>query len=378
MATAGFLRAGPATPLPAPAAGGPQWSFSEADERAHEFLVELVGERDLVEFHDDPVEHTRANGLLLLFTPEVQQVFESHLARMPEPRVAAWRDLLAGGASSEAFGPLTLQEQLDERQVDEALQAGRKQRSINLALGALVLLAVVGGGFATWRAFLRDEPRTSGAFRFDALDEDPAQAAVTGGPPVAEAALTEPLSTRVAVEAGEGAAMDRVTDAADEAFPVAPGAVWASVFQYAKQRSAGRDRPRGFVATSCLRASVVTADLRPLDTVTHGPCTAPVGRSAVVGCQGPTAVLLDLRIPEGEVALPEGGTGFAEAIRVQLIGEDPAFELVSLRATIAVGGSDGAVTVPRFGGETGDELTFDLGDGHIGTCTLTGDLPPRR
>jgi len=84
--------------------------------------------------------------------------------------------------------------------------------------------------------------------------------------------------------------------------------------------------------------------------------------------------LLDLEIPAGEVALPEGGTGFADAVRVQLVGDDAAYEVLTLRGTIAVGGKD-PVVVPRFGGEIGDEVEFDLLADRVGVCTITGDLP---
>lgn len=372
--TSGFLRAGNEPNVPPPADPGDTWSFDEADERAHEFLVVVAGERTMPEYLDDPVEHARANGLMLLFSEAVMSSFETYLARMPEPRVEAWRDLIAGGASSEAFGPLTLQEQLDERQVSEALQKGRKQRIVNLAVGAVVLVALVAGGIVLWNVFLAEEARTEGAFRFDGDDEPPEVAARTGGPPIAREELTVGLSDPVAVAAGSGSESDRITAAPLSDFPYSPGSIRASLFQYAGSGHVVFVGPEGFTETACLRASVVTADLRPLDTVTAGPCAQPVGRPASVGCLGPSAILLDLEIPPGEVQLPEGGTGFAEAVRVQFIADDADYEVLTLRATIEVGG-DEPVDVPRFGGEVGEELEFDLSAGRIGTCTITGDLP---
>ena len=377
MVTSGFLRAGDAPNVPPPADDGPGWSFAEADERAHEFLVFVAGERTMAEFLDDPVEHARANGLMLLFSNEVMASFESYLARMPEPRVAAWRDLIAGGASSEAFGPLTLQEQLDEEQVTEALLKGRRQRTINLAVGAVVLVVALVGGVVAWNTFLTDEERTEGAFRFEGQDEPPEVAARTGGPPVADETLTIALTDPVSVAAGPGAEADRIVAAPLTDFPFTPGEIRASLFQYAGSGHVVFVGPDGFTDTACLRASVVTGDLRPLDTVTTGPCGQPVGRPATVGCLGPSAVLLDLEIPPGEVQLPEGGTGFAEAVRVQVVGDDPAYEVLTLRGTIAVGGDEPAA-VPRFGGEVGDELEFDLGGDRVGTCTITGELPGGR
>lgn len=374
LVTSGFLRAGSEPNVPPPADDGPEWTYDEADERAHEFLLAVAGERTMPEFLDDPVEHARANGLMLLFSEEVMASFETYLERMPEPRAEAWRDLIAGGASSEAFGPLTLQEKLDERQVSEALQKGRKQRLINLAIGGAATIVVLVGLVVVWNTFLTEDPRTEGSFRFGDDDEPPEVAARTGGPPVASEALTVSLSDPVAVEAGEGAEAERIVDAPLSDFPYAPGAVRASLFQYAGSGHVVFVGPEGFAGSACLRASVVTADLRPLDTVTTGPCTQPVGRPASIGCLGDTAILLDLEIPSGEVSLPEGGTGFADGVRLQIVGDDPAYEVLTLRATIEVGG-DEPVDVPRFGGEIGEELEFDLGADRVGRCTITGDLP---
>lgn len=353
---------------------GPTWTYDEADEHAHRFLTAIAGGRDVTESLADPVEHARVNSLMLLFSSEVSEVFESYLARMPEPRVEAWRDLIAGGASSEAFGPLTLQETLDEQQVDEALQSGRKQRIVNLAVAGVALLVAIVGGVVAWNVFLAEDERTEGSFRFDGIDDPPEVAALTGGPPVANPALTATLRDVVAVAAGEGAEADRIAQPLVAEFDLAPGAVSASLFQYAGAGQVVLVGPDGFAEQSCLRASVVTNDLRPLDTVTFGRCAQPVGRSAVVGCAGPTAVLLDLSIPSGEVGLPEGGTGFADAVRVQIVGDNPDYEVLTVRGTIAVGGEE-AVDVPRFGGEPGDDITFDLGEGRVGTCVITGDLP---
>lgn len=374
MVTSGFLRAGNEPNVPPVAPVGPPWSFDEADEKAHEFLVVVAGERTMPEYIDDPVEHARVNGLMILFSEEVMASFETYLTRMPEPRADAWRDLIAGGASSEAFGPLTLQEQLDERQVTDALQKGRKQRVVNLVVGAVVMVALVVGGVVLWNEFLVEEGRTEGAFRFDGDDVPPEEAARTGGPPIASEELTVGLSDPVAVEAGAGAEAARIVQAPFSAFPFTPGAIRASLFQYAGSGHVVFVGPDGFTETACLRVSVVTSELRPLDTVTAGPCAQPVGRDATIGCLGPSAVLLDLDIPPGEVALPEGGTGFADAVRVQVVGDDADYEVLTLRGTIEVGG-DEPVVVPRFGGEVGDELEFDLSADRVGTCTITGDLP---
>lgn len=325
--------------------------------------------------HTDPIEHARANGLMILYSAEAADAFETVLARMPEPREAAWRDLIAGGASSEAFGPLTLQEHLDEKQVDDALAAGRKQRIINLVVGLVVIMIVGGGGFFAYDQFLTEEQRTQGAIQFADTSEPPEVAAVEGGPPITEAAVTAGLADTVAVAAGEGPVEDRIVTAAFSDFPHPPGSMRASLFQYAGSGHVVIVGPAGFTDDVCLRASVVTGDLRPLDTVTTGPCADPVGRPAVVGCVGPSAILLDLQIPEGGVELPEGGVGFADAVRIQLIADGgERYETLTVRGTIQVDPAAGVI-IPRFGGDAGDVLSFDLGAGRSGTCTLTGDYP---
>lgn len=375
VVTTGFLRAGD-QPIRLPVAPeGVTYTPHEADEAAREFFAALVGERELEHHLEDPVEHARANGLMLLFSDGVDELFEAHLLAMPPAHQERWRDLIAGGARSEAFGPLTLQERLDERQVESALVAGRRQRMVNSLIALVVVAALGGGGWWAYQEFGVEEERDRGALQFEATDEPASDAALEGGPPVVEAALTTTISDTVAVLAGSGPITDRVTTAPFAAYPYPPGALAASLFQYAGAGHVVVVGPTGFVDVACLRVSVVTSGLRPLDTVTHGPCVDPVGRTPAVGCVGPSALLLSLDIPAGEVELPEGGTGFADAVRVQLVADQPAeYDVLSQRATIAVDpGSD--VVIPRFGGAVGDELTFDLGGGKVGTCTLTGDLP---
>ena len=102
VVTTGFLRAGD-QPIRLPVAPeGATYTSQEADEAAREFFGALVGERDLEHHLDDPVEHARANGLMLLFSDGVDELFETHLKAMPPAQQARWRDLIAGGARSEA------------------------------------------------------------------------------------------------------------------------------------------------------------------------------------------------------------------------------------------------------------------------------------
>ena len=375
MVTTGFFRAG-TDPIRLPKAlEGPEYTAEQATAAAHEFFAALAGDRELLEHHDDPIEHARANGLMMLFSHGVAEVFETHLVRMEPDLQAQWRDLIAGGARSEAFGPLTLQERLDERAVEEALVTGRKQRLVNIVVGLVLVGALGAGAWWGWQEFGVEEARTQGALQFGDLDEAPDAAALAGGAPVVEPLLTTALSETVSVLAGEGPASERVTTAPFSRYPFPPGALAASVFQYANAGHVVVVGPPGFVDVACLRVSVVTSDLRPLDTVTHGPCVDPIGREAVVGCVGPDAVLLALDIPTGAVELPEGGTGLADAIRLQLVADGaPDYEVLSIRGTIEVD-PDSGVVIPRFGAQVGEDVVFDVGAGRVGSCTITGNLP---
>ena len=375
IVTTGFFRAG-TDPIRLPkAVEGPLYTPEQASMAAHEFFRALAGDRELLEHHEDPVEHARANGLMMLFSHGVAEVFETHLARMEPDLQGRWRDLIAGGARSEAFGPLTLQERLDERSVEQALVTGRRQRVVNLLVGVVLLGAVGAAAWWGWQEYGVQEERTQGALQFGEVDDGVDAEATAGGPPVAEPLLTTVLADTVSVLAGEGPVADRVTVAPFARYPYPPGALGASVFQYANAGHVVIIGPPGFADLACLRVSVVTSDLRPLDTVTHGPCGDPVGRLATVGCRGTDAILLALDIPSGTVDLPEGGTGFADAIRLQLVADGaPEYEVLSIRGTIQVD-PDSGVTIPRFGGEVGESITFDIGSGRVGTCILTGELP---
>jgi hypothetical protein len=97
-------------------------------------------------------------------------------------------------------------------------------------------------------------------------------------------------------------------------------------------------------------------------------------RTATVGCVSDTTIMLDLRLPEGEVGLEEGGTAAVSAVRVKLVGNSPAYETISLNGQISVpAGSD--VTVPSFGGAVGETVNFDVsaatGAPVVGSCVLS-------
>ena len=71
---------------------------------ARQFFEALASGRELEHDDPDPVEFARVNGLMVLFNEGVRVVFETHLERMPHDLEARWRELIAGGARSEAIG----------------------------------------------------------------------------------------------------------------------------------------------------------------------------------------------------------------------------------------------------------------------------------
>ena len=313
---------------------------------------------------------------MVLFNAGVRAVFESHLERMPTDIEARWRDLIAGGARSEAFGPLTLQERLDERQVETALVAGRRQRVVNLFVTLVLIVGVAVGASWGWQEFGPGEDRTRGALQFAGTDEPADVAAIEGGPPVAEPALSTTLSDPVSVLA------------AAVLSPIGSRRRRSCDFRTHRARSERRSssaRTRAMSPSSARPGSPTThacgsgrhRGTSSADTVTHGPCVETIGRDATVGCIGDTAILLALDIPTGEVALPEGGTGFADAIRLQLVADGaPDYEVLTVRGTIEVD-PDSDIVIPRFGGQIGETIMFDTGAGRSGTCNLTGDFPRR-
>ncbi|RMH67262.1 MAG: hypothetical protein D6683_17980, partial [Actinomyces sp.] len=161
----GFFRVEPGPRVLPRAPEGPVWDDEEADAALLAFLTALAGDRATTP-HPDPLEFARANDLLLLFDADAHEAFETHLARLPEARAARWRDLLAGGTSSEAFGPLTLQERLDEQEVERSLRAGRRQRIVNLSVAGVLLVGLAVTIVVGWRSLTGGERRTEGRLRF--------------------------------------------------------------------------------------------------------------------------------------------------------------------------------------------------------------------
>ena len=358
---------------------GPHWSEREAERQIRVCLLRLAGDRPL-EHHDDPVDFARENDLLLLFGPDEEEAFAKLALRFPEEVVAQWATLLAGGDRSEAFGPRSRAERRDEASIEQSIKLGVRKRALTML--AVVLFATI--GFLVIRSALEEAPvdRSDRALRFATTSQnrdlgnpgDP-DAPVTGGPPVAEPLLVVGLDHLVAVAVGEGAVEDRIRLSVDEGIlPVPAGGVAASVFEH-RGGQVALVGPGGWVEAACVRASVVTEVLRPLDVVlfgsSQGACPVALeGRPAVATCRGTDALIIEIDIPQGEVDLVEGGIGWAEGIRISLEFTAPGWEKLSLRGTIVVPSGAEAVAIPSFGGEPGDEVTIDLGEGRTGTCTL--------
>ena len=378
-----FRRGGVTSPVAGmPTPSGGRWTGSEADEQIRAFLVRLAGDRDLVH-RDDPVELLRENDLLLLFGPEEETAFADLALRFPEETVTRWATLLSGGNRSEAFGPRSRSERRDEASLLREFQVGLRKR----ALGGLLLVAVlVVLGYGA-RSLLVDGPedRSDRALRFTGSsledgDEQPT-GRVEGGPPVAEPSLVAVADRVVAVLRGEGPVEGRIRlDAPDSDLPVRPGSLLATVFEH-RGGQVAIVGPEDWWAGTCVRITVATSSLRPLDVVVHeveeDACPDGLGgREARVTCVGRSVLMLAVDIPQGEVELDEGGLGWAEVIRFGVESAPEAtskWEVLAVRGAIAVADPDAdggvGVAVPAFGGAPGDVVTVEVG-GATGDCTL--------
>ena len=279
-------------------------------------------------------------------------------------------------AGIDAFAPMTSEEADAEQRVTQALRGAARRRLV----GVLVALLVLGGLAAGAKILadrLGDEEPTAGGLVFEAIDE--ADAAVLG-PPVAEPLLVTRLGTIVAVRAGEGPAESRIDAGVDRALlPVAPDSLAATVFSAHDGGQVLVTGPEGWLASGCVRASVVTDRLRAFDAVyyepTPGACASTaIGRPADVVCSGPTTVVLGLRIPSGPVELEEGGTGGVDSIRVAVAASREGYDEVSVRGAIGVPAGAGAVSIPAYSAAPGTTIEVPLGEGGgglIGSCTIS-------
>ena len=364
---------------------GRRWTTSEADRQLRAFLTRLAGDRRLAH-RTDPTDLVRENDLLLLFGPEEEEAFAKLALRFPDETVAQWATLLSGGDRSEAFGPRSRAERRDETVIARDLTRGLRKR----VAGTALLLVVVAVGVLGGRSLLETTPgdRTDRSLRFSTAQgqgggEDPGDVRLVGGDPVADPALVAVAETVVAVLRGDGPLEERIMLSVPWAeLPIRPGTLAATVFEHGGGQVA-LVGPDGWVDRACIRVSVVTGRFRPLDTVLHmgSDATCPaglVGRRAEVTCLGSAALVLAINIPQGEVSLIEGGTGWAEAVRFGVespVAPSGRWETLAVRGMIAVPVGAESVAVPSFGGGAGDELAMDLGaDGrgrHQATCTLS-------
>ena len=369
-----------------PVRRGTRLNANEADRQIRAFLAQLAGERQL-EFRADPVEMARENDLLLLFGPEEEEEFARLALTFPDETVKRWATLLSGGNRSEAFGPRSRAERRDEAAVARELQTAVLRR----VLGGLLVLALLVVSFLGLRALVGrgsdGGPGPGLRFAQPIAGEPQSQEghSVAGGPPIAEPALTAVADRIVAVVRGGGPIAERIrllVPAAD--LPILVGSVSAAVFQY-DQGQIALVGPEGWVERSCVRVSVTTKELRPLDVVRHAGLRADcpagmVGRDPRVTCLGSSVLILAIEIPQKDrpKELPEGGVGWAEKVRFGV--ETPSkvgdpWEVLAVRGTIEVPVGAEDVVIPRFGGAPGDELTVDLGDGadrpRAGTCRLS-------
>jgi hypothetical protein len=360
---------------------GPPWTPEEAREQVRRFLDVLADGRPILEENPDPLEYAQRNGLLLLIGPDEERALARLARRMPREMAVAWRDALRGGHASDAFGPLSEPERLDEARVEAELRSGRITRKRNLiALGVLVVIVVVAGVFLLTRG--DDAEETSGSISFDATEEPASGNLREGPPPAVQPQLLVRLEQPVAVAAGTGPVETRIVvspPATD--LPQPPGAVAATLFRYNGSGQVVLVGPSGWLTSACIEVSPISQGLRPFETAFHetapGACPEGPRRAATVGCVSDTTIMLDLRLPEGAVGLEEsleGATATVSAVRVKLVGNSPAYESISVNGQITVPeGSE--VTVPTFGGAAGETVNFDVsaatGAPVVGSCVLS-------
>jgi hypothetical protein len=360
---------------------GGRWTDAEADQQIRSFLVRLAGGRQLVH-RDDPVELLQENDLLLLFGPEEETAFADLALRFPEETVTRWATLLSGGNRSEAFGPRSRAERRDEASLVREFQVGMRKRVMGgtLLLGVLVLV-----GFGA-RALLANEPedRSDRSLRFSGstitdVDGEPVLR-LEGGPPVAEPTLIASADRVVAVLRGDGPPENRIwLDVPEADLPVRPGLLLATVFEH-RGGQVALVGPEDWWVGACVRVTVATESLRPLDVVVHeseeGACPDGLGgRVAQVTCVGRAVLMLGVDIPQGGVELDEGGLGWAETIRFGIEAAPDAaskWEVLSVRGAITVADASGTgeISVPAFGGAPGDVVPVEIG-GATGECALT-------
>ncbi|NNE73791.1 MAG: hypothetical protein HKN26_09020 [Acidimicrobiales bacterium] len=281
----------------------------------------------------------------------------------------------SGASSSDERIARFLHDDLDEGRLDADLQF-RARRLRRLGLLGLVLVA---GGVAAWFAFADDdEPavREQTGLNFAVVEDDPAVPTGVVSPVEIDARLVTRLATPVVVREGDEARTDRVEiDPPDQILPIEPGTVVAGLARFGSTGRLLLVGPPGWMGDACVTAQVTSTALRPLSSVYFAPdpesCPSePVGTEAPVVCEGTTTAVIEIDVPQGEVALAEGGSAFADAVRIQLLGSASFYETVSVRGTIDVA-DDLTIDVPEFAGPAGADAAVLLGGaGARAECTF--------
>ena len=355
--------------------GGSQWTEKEADKRIREFLIRLAGDRELVH-ESSPVEFARKNDLLLLFGPEEEELFAKLAARFPPETLRVWSELLGGGDSSDSFGPRSRAERQDEKAIALSIKKAFRRRAVTfLVVVGLVVFAILFFRRLADEGIVDDSGQ---ALRFASQGSETVLEgeAVDFGPPVVEPNLVTFADLLVALQDGEGSPEDRVREVVPgNILKVEPGEIIATVFGYNSGGQVALIGPDGWLSEACVRVSVTDDEFRPFDVVvfelTKGLCSEELsGRKVSPTCLGENLLLVPLYIPQGEVTHPEGGSGWAEMIRVGYEMSVPGWETLALRGTIAVGAQEGQTEIPLFSGKIGDEITVSFDELNIGSCTL--------
>ncbi len=228
-------------------------------------------------------------------------------------------------------------------------------------------------GLGVW-FFSADEPeQPTGPGLLFGDDDQPAEDRAV--PDEIDFQLVTRLELPVVVIEGDGPRSDRiVVEPAEDLLPQPIGAVVAAIARSGSEGRVVLTGPPGWFRGVCVQATVTTAELRPLDAVlwSEGNECAEVesGRLASVRCLGERTIVLAIDVPQEEVELVEGGTAFADAIRVQVIGSAEGYETTSVRGTIEVAG-DSAVRIPTLQGPPGSAAEFLLGGaGATASCAF--------
>src|SRR5690606_5333360 len=133
--------------------------------------------------------------------------------------------------------------------------------------GVAALVVVLVLGVLTVALGGDDETDSLGSITFDPVDDVGGPEQREGPPPAVEKALLARLDRVVAVRDGSGDVAARIAlDVPATDLPQPPGAVAATLFRYNGRGQVVLVGPPGWLASSCLQVSVISAGLRPFDT----------------------------------------------------------------------------------------------------------------